>query len=145
MRNEEWSASRIAAALARLEDTGLSQPEMARQAGVSQSTVNRWSRGKVRPGYDAVRRLAVAVWRKQPELARELVEASGYPWAEPDAAPDPPPIPADVLEVIRKNYDPDEQAEIIEMLTELSAGRDGLTEPGEGRSRPAGGASRRAG
>ena len=89
MHYEDWSAARIAAALARLEDTGLSQPNMARLAGVSQSTVNRWSRGKVQPGYAAVRKLAVAVWRKHPALAKELVEASGYAWAEPADAPEP--------------------------------------------------------
>ena len=83
MHYEDWSAARIAAALARLEDAGYSQPGMARLADVSQSTVNRWSRGKVQPGYAAVRKLAVAVWRKHPGIARELVEASGYAWAEP--------------------------------------------------------------
>ena len=88
MHSEQWSAARTAAALAKLEDTGRSQPAMARTAGVSQSTVNRWARGKVQPGYAAVRRLAVAVWRKHPDLARELVEASGYAWAEPTDAPE---------------------------------------------------------
>jgi transcriptional regulator with XRE-family HTH domain len=61
---------------------------MARLAGVNRSQVNRWSRGENRPGYDPVRSLAAAVWRKHPDLARELVEASGYAWAEPK---DPPP------------------------------------------------------
>lgn len=96
MRNEDWSATRIAAALAKLEDTGLSQPRMARLAGVSQSTVNRWSRGRVQPGYAAVRKLAVAMWPRHPDLARELVEASGYAWAEPSEAP-PPDVLADEL------------------------------------------------
>ena len=88
MHYEDWSAARIAAALAGLEDAGYSQPNMARLASVSQSTVNRWRRGKVQPGYAAVRKLAVAVWRKHPALARELVEASGYAWAEPTDAPE---------------------------------------------------------
>ena len=93
MRNEDWSATRIAAALAKLEDAGRSQPEMARLAGISQSTVNRWSRGKVQPGYGAVRKLAVAVWPRHPGLARELVEASGYAWAEPAEPPPQPTVP----------------------------------------------------
>jgi len=112
MRNEEWSASRIAAALARLEDTGESQPKMARLAGVSQSTVNRWSRGKVRPGYDAIRRLAAAVWREHPDLARELVEASGYAWADPDASSIPPPLISPEVEAdIHRLAESDEEAE----------------------------------
>lgn len=112
MRSEEWSASRIAAALGKLEDTGQTQPKMARLAGVSQSTVNRWSRGRVRPGYDAVRRLAAAVWRQHPDLARELVEASGYAWAEPDPATLPliaPEVEAD----IRRLAESDEEAELL--------------------------------
>lgn len=112
MHNEEWSAGRIAAALARLEDEGLSQPKMARLAKVSQSTVNRWSRGQVRPGYDPVRKLAVAVFRRHPQLAQELVEASGYAWAEPDLTPEPPELDDDqeLMERLRAAYrnDPDQ-------------------------------------
>jgi transcriptional regulator with XRE-family HTH domain len=96
MHTEEWSAARVAAALARLEDAGYAQPKMARLAGVSQSTVNRWRRGKVQPGYATVRRLAAATWRRHPELARELVEASGYAWAEPADEPEPPDVLAGV-------------------------------------------------
>lgn len=88
-------------------------------AGVNRSQVNRWSRGENRPSHDAVRRLAAAVWREHPRLARELVEASGYPWTEPAAVPKPS-IPADVLAVIRKRYSPEQQREVIEMLESLS-------------------------
>lgn len=94
--HNEWSADRVAATLARLEDAGYPQPEMARLAGVSQSTVNRWSRGKVQPGYGTATRLAAAVWRRQPQLARELVEASGYAWAEPTGEPEPVDVLAEV-------------------------------------------------
>lgn len=96
MHSQEWSAARVAAALARLEDAGYGQPEMARLAGVSQSTVNRWSHGKVQPGYGTATRLAAAVWRQHPDLARELVEASGYAWAEPAVEPEPPDVLAEV-------------------------------------------------
>lgn len=115
MRNKEWSASRVAAALASLEDAGYAQPKMARLAGVSQSTVNRWSRGKVQPGYGTVWRLSVAVWRRHPDLARELMEASGYAWAEPDELPEPEPVisPA-MLAAIRKDVDPADQQRVID-------------------------------
>lgn len=95
MHNQEWSAPKVAAALARLEDAGYAQPQMARLADVSQSTVNRWSRGRVQPGYSNVTRLAAAVWRHHPALARELVEASGYGWSEP-AEPEPVDVLAEV-------------------------------------------------
>src|ERR1700761_7362903 len=101
MHTEEWSGARVAAALAALGDAGIQQARMARMAGVNRSQVNRWSRGENRPGYTPVRKLALAVWHKHPGIARELVEASGYPWTEPEELPEPV-IPPDVLEVIRK-------------------------------------------
>lgn len=97
MHNEEWSGAGVAAALARLEDAGYPQSKIARLTGVSQSTINRWGRGVVRPGYDPVRRLAVAVWRQHPDIARELTEAAGYIWAEPDETEAPPPTPLEEL------------------------------------------------
>ena len=87
---------------------------------VSQSTVNRWSRGKVQPGYSAVRKLAVAVWRAHPDLARELVEASGNAWAEPAAEAPPPELDddAETLEALRRAYrnDPGKVREAVEAL-----------------------------
>ena len=142
MHYPEWSASRVAAALAKLGDSGIPQTRLARMAGVNRSQVNRWSRGENRPGYDPVRRLAVALWQKQPEIARELVEASGYPWTEPDAVPEPPPIPPDVLAVIRQRYNEKQQAEIIEMLTELAAPGE---PPEEGRTGEGASGTERAG
>jgi transcriptional regulator with XRE-family HTH domain len=132
MRNEEWSAARIRAALAKLEDAGHSQPEMARTAGVSQSTVNRWSRGKVQPGYSAVRKLAVSVWRRYPEVARELVEASGYAWAEPTDAPEPEPaISPALLASIRREVDPADQQRVIDALERTLRGEPPPSGPGE--------------
>jgi len=79
-----WSPTRVASAVRRLEDAGYSQSKLARLAGLGQkSTVNRWSRGENRPGPDSVRQLAAAVYPAQPVLARELVEAAGYPWVDP--------------------------------------------------------------
>lgn len=97
----EWSGPRIAAAIAALKGAGISEQRIAKLAGVNRSTANRWARGTNRPDHDPVRRLAAAVWRGHPREARELVEASGYPWAEPEPIPEPA-VPPEVLEVIRK-------------------------------------------
>ena len=123
MRNNEWSAPRLAAALAKLEDAGYAQPKMARLAGVSQSTVNRWSRGKVQPGYSTIRSLSSAIWRRNPDLARELVEASGYAWAEPDDTPEPIISPS-LLASIRKEFpdDPAAQQRVIDAVERTMRG-----------------------
>jgi transcriptional regulator with XRE-family HTH domain len=110
----------VAAALAALSDAGITQSRMGRLAGVNRSQVNRWSRGENRPGYDPVRRLAAALFPQFPVLAEELVEASGYAWAEPGDAP-ARTIPPKVLTAIEESYDPEKQARIIEMLEEINA------------------------
>lgn len=120
-----WDRSRVISVLAAIKDTGISVPKMTRMARANRSTIYRWMGGEVAPDYDLVHNLAYALWPRQPDLARELVEASGYAWVEPDAAPEPPRIPRDVLDVIQKNYPASKQAEIIEMLEELS-GNDAL-------------------
>ena len=94
MHNEEWSGAGVAAALARLDDAGYSQATLARLTGINQSTLSRWGK-KVRPGYSNVRKVAVTVWRDEPDLARQLVEASGYPWAEPTETEAPPQTPVE--------------------------------------------------
>jgi transcriptional regulator with XRE-family HTH domain len=145
MRNEDWSAARIAAALAKLEGAGLSQPEMARMAGVSQSTVNRWSRGRVQPGYGAVRRLAVAAYRTRPDLARELVEASGYAWAEPQELPPEPVVPERLRrEIMSEPKLTDEERQAVlraverQILIERGAWGQSAPPPADpGRERPA--------
>ena len=124
MRNEEWSGTRVAAALARLEDAGYPQSRMARLTGVSQSTINRWGRGIVRPGYDAVRRLAAAVWRRHPDIARELVEASGYAWSDPSDAPPEPLVDPEVAEMLRRRYPEEADEFIAELERRLSEPRE---------------------
>jgi len=125
MHNEEWSGTRVASALARLGDAGYPQARLARMAGVNRSQVNRWTRGENRPGYDAVRRLAIGVWHRHPELARELVEASGYPWTEPSEADRSPPgliderLGREDAELVRKALQdvyPDEAADILQRI-----------------------------
>lgn len=138
-----WDRARVITVLAAIKDAGISVPVMSRRSGVTRSTIYRWMAGEVQPDYNKVYSLAYAVWPRQPRLARELVEASGYAWAEPAEAPGPPPIPDDVMDVIRKNYPPEKQAEIIEMLAELSE-RDVEPGPGDQSQRP-GGATGRAG
>lgn len=127
MHTEDWSGTRVAAALARLGDAGYPQSRLARMAGVNRSQVNRWSRGENRPGHDAVRRLAAAVWREHPDVARELVEASGYAWAEPaDAERSPPParLREETREAIREDLGNDVIAEqVIAYVEGLASGR----------------------
>lgn len=138
MHNEEWSGTRVAAVLALLKDAGYTQSKMAKLAALGdRSTVNRWSRGENRPGPDAVRRLALAVWPRHPDLARELVEASGYPWVDPPDVPEPL-IPPEVLAALESAYadDPELLRRVIEAQEAIASERraEGLSR----RRRPAG-------
>jgi transcriptional regulator with XRE-family HTH domain len=90
---------------------------MTRLSGANRSTIYRWmSGGDGQPDYDLVNRLAAAIWRREPRLARELVEASGYAWAEPTEIPQPTISPA-LLAAIRKELpDPEDQQRVIETI-----------------------------
>jgi len=139
--HEDWSGTRIAAALARLADAGYTQSRLARMAGVNQSTANRWARAERRPGYDAIRRLAVGVWQAYPDLARELVEASGYAWVEPsevDRSPPPPALTEETKQAMREELGDEMAARLIAHAEHLASGR---TPPagGEGGRRQGGG------
>lgn len=95
--HETWDAARVMAVLATLKDNGVSVREMTRLSGANRSTIYRWmSAGDGQPDYAIVNRLARAVWRQHPDLARELVEASGYAWAEPTGEPEPVDVLAEV-------------------------------------------------
>ena len=124
MHYEEWSGTRVAAALARLGDAGYPQSRLARMAGVNRSQVNRWSRAENRPGYDAVRKLAAGLWRAHPDLARELVEASGYAWSEPPEAPPEPLVDPEVAEMLRRRYPGEADDLIAELERRLSEPRE---------------------
>jgi len=89
---QSWDRSRVIAVLAAVKDAGISVPKMSRTSGVTRSTIYRWMAGEVQPDYGKVYSLAYAVHPRYPGLARDLVEASGYVWAEPRDAP-----PSDVL------------------------------------------------
>lgn len=95
--HETWDATRVMAVLATIKDNGVSVREMTQLSGANRSTIYRWSGGtEGQPDYDLVNRLARAIWRRHPELARELVEASGYAWAEPTGEPEPVDVLAEV-------------------------------------------------
>lgn len=128
--NEEWSGTRVAAVLARLEDAGYSQSRISRLARIGQATISRWSRGENRPSYDGARRLAVAIWPRHPDLAQELVTASGYAWAEPDSQPEPLVHP-ELAEMLRRHA-PDEADRIIAALERARSGQ--VSEPGGGQA-----------
>jgi transcriptional regulator with XRE-family HTH domain len=80
-----WDPPRVMAALRTLrDDNGVSVREMTRLSGANRSTIYRWMRdGEGQPEYALVNRLAQGIWYRWPDLARELVEASGWPWQEP--------------------------------------------------------------
>jgi transcriptional regulator with XRE-family HTH domain len=67
----------------------MSEAAIGRMAGASRATANRWARGTHRPDHDSVQRLAARVYIRFPQVARELVEASGYAWSVPADAPEP--------------------------------------------------------
>jgi transcriptional regulator with XRE-family HTH domain len=83
MHGGNWDPDRLAAVLASiLRETGITtQEELADAAGMkSRSQVNRWIHGKHRPGYDALKTLAIHIHfvDRRPDLARELMDAAGY-------------------------------------------------------------------
>lgn len=93
-----WDRARVIAVLGTLKDDGISAQRMAKMAGVNRSTIYRWMAGEVAPEYVPVRALAWALWPRHPDLARELTEASGWPWQEPsEAERSPPPTPMEEL------------------------------------------------
>lgn len=139
--NEEWSGPRVAAVLARLEDAGYSQSRISRLARIGQATISRWSRGENRPNYDGVRRLAVAVWGQHPDLAQELVEASGYPWTKPPEPPPEPLVDPEVAAIIRQRH-PELAEEHIAGMEAREAARLSGRHAGQAASPPPGGQER---
>jgi transcriptional regulator with XRE-family HTH domain len=124
----------MAAAFAAVERTGLSKSDIGRIAGVHRSQVSRWVSGEQRPSYDRTMRLAGYLKRDNPELADELVAATGY-GGPVERGPDST-IPADVLAVIKKNYPPDQQRQIIEKLESIGQpGEPPATEQSSGSPR----------
>ena len=105
------------AVMGALKRKGITVPQMSRMAGANRSTIYRWVGGEVAPDYSLVNNLAAKLWGKHPDLARELVEASGYAWAEPDEEPEPEPaISPRLLAAIRREVDPEDQQRVIDAL-----------------------------
>jgi hypothetical protein len=79
-----------------------------------------------------VQLLAARIWPRYPDVARELVEASGYPWREPDDEPEPLVDP-EVAAILRRRY-PEDAAEFIAELERREAGRRGAGREGQAAS-----------
>lgn len=129
---QTWDEARVTAVLAALKDNGVSVQNMTRWSGLHRSTIYRWMRGDGgQPDYHHVGRLAEALWRRgYAGPARELSEASGYAWAEPQDEPEPDPVPADVLRVISQAVARGERSQewaddAIAALTAIGRGRRG--------------------
>jgi transcriptional regulator with XRE-family HTH domain len=120
--HEEWSKARVIDALAALEAAGMGRRKLSEMAGVDHSTIGRWARGQVKPDYPGVRRLAIGIWRTHPELARELVEASGWPWQEPPEAEPEPLVPPELVESLRR-LAPETAEKWIAELEDIRAAR----------------------
>lgn len=77
-----WDSGSFRELLQRLMDAGsLSQRDVARYAGITQSQVSRWLTGNHRPQFDALQALAAAVRDRHPGLAplmAALLQAAGY-------------------------------------------------------------------
>lgn len=71
-------SARQANAFAAVERTGLSKSDIGRIAGVHRSQVSRWVSGEQRPSYERAMRLAGHLRTAHPELAAELIAATGY-------------------------------------------------------------------
>lgn len=117
MPKEDWSPERLREAIARLEQENVKRSELQRMAGKDQTTVGRWARGERQPMYPNIRDLAWGIWRRYPRLrpvARELVEASGYPWGEPPPSDAQPPLIDPRVEAdIRRLAESPEEAEAL--------------------------------
>lgn len=121
---------RVMTVLAALRDSGVSAQQMSRMANVNRATIYRWIAGEVTPDWIPVRTLAWALWRQYPEEARELVEASGWPWQEPPEPEPEPLVDPEVAEILRRRYPGDADELIAELERREAARREG----GEGQA-----------
>jgi AcrR family transcriptional regulator len=117
-----WDRTRVIAVLVELRDNGITVQQMSKMAGVTRATIYRWIGGEVTPDWIPVRTLAWAIWPRYPNQARELVEASGWPWQEPPEPEPEPLVDPEVAEILRRRY-PDEADELIAELERRRAAR----------------------
>lgn len=101
--------------------------QMRKMAGVNRATIYRWISGEVKPDWIPVRTLAWALWPRYPDQARELVEASGWPWQEPPEEDLPPPerLSDQTKAAIRRDLadDPVLAEQVIAYTEGLASGR----------------------
>ena len=138
-----WDRARVITVLAALKDAGVSAQRMSRLAGVNRSTIYRWISGDVAPDYAPVRNLARGIWRERPDDARELVEASGWPWQEPSEQdlPPPPRLSEATKAAMRRELGDEMASALIAHHEHLASGR---TAPAEDAGPPgSGGTGRR--
>jgi hypothetical protein len=126
-----WDRSRVIAVLARLKDDGISVEQMRKMAGAHRATIYRWMDGAVQPDWVHVRNLAWAIYPRRPDDARELIDASGWPWQDPPEPQPEPLVAPELAESLRRNA-PEDAEEIIAELERRRAAR--LSEPREGQA-----------
>jgi transcriptional regulator with XRE-family HTH domain len=82
MHSQTWDRDLFGQILGQVCDVAdLSQADLARITGKSQSTVSRWTRSQNQPNYDALKRLVTSLRRTHPhlgDLPRQLMVAAGY-------------------------------------------------------------------
>lgn len=126
---------RVAEAITAILDAGLTKSDIARLAGRDASQVSRWAVGSQRPGYETATQLAAGLRPAHPELAEQLLVASGYagPGGEP---PVPPLISPSLLASIRREVSPEDQERVIEAIERTLAPGGEPTEPGGAATSP---------
>jgi transcriptional regulator with XRE-family HTH domain len=98
-----WNKARFLELLAQVKDqTATSYEELARLSEVSPSNFSRWRDGKTQPSFEALRRLALAVRKKRPDLdgtMRDLIEAAGFGIVDLGPLPAPGQVPAEIASI----------------------------------------------
>ncbi|WP_433330112.1 helix-turn-helix domain-containing protein [Spirillospora sp. CA-294931] len=94
MRNQPWPSATFAELLERiLEETGMSQVDLAGMIPIDPSQITRWKSGSARPGFDKIQALGAGIRERYPGLRLgepELLAAAGYTPLRPEPAPELP-------------------------------------------------------
>src|SRR6185437_3820034 len=129
-----WDSAKFRDLLKRIMDeTGLSQRDVADLAGISRPQVSRWLSGAHRPNFDALQKFATAARRYpgQEDAVAGLLAAAGYPdavAAGDSAVPSPGGLPVSAPEpryadprLQHVNETPDLDPEGRELLVRVTA------------------------
>lgn len=113
-RVREWSAEELGKYLSSsMRAEGIrNDAELARLAGLSQTQISNWRRGKARPSQELLDRVAAAL--RVP--ARTLYHLAGYVEPDQQSAPDLTVLPAELRTLIALYNDPDLRDREREML-----------------------------